>query len=143
MAPAQAIVVQAKTLGWRNSGGGEPHRGMRLCPTHRLVEFNKNWTKTAKTCSDFSTFPDLKVQSVTGGGLATFDARRLRILLFGSSLDRSRKPRPSQKPRARPKRRRDDSLHRHVSLTSGKGCLSSRVATSAYHFLCFLCLGAA
>ena len=71
-------MAQAKALGWRNSGGGEPHSGMRLCPTHRFVELNKNCANMFGFCH----ISDLKVQAVPGGGLATFDGKRLRFLLL-------------------------------------------------------------
>ena len=119
-------MAQAKTLSWRNSGGGEPHTGMRLCSTHRLVSSNlKNWQKHDRI---------LQHSQIRRSKLSR-EAGLPRLMphvwsfVFGSTLHRSRKqrPRPRQKPRARPKRRRDDNLHRHVSLTSGRGCFSSRV----------------
>ena len=123
VARAQASVMQAKTLGWCNRGGGEPHTGMRLCSTHRLVNSNKNWPNFATSqiwMSKLSREAGCYVWCLMS---ASF--------VCGFTLHRSRRQRP--RPRARPKRRRDDNLHRHVSPTSGR-VFRHVLKTSTGHF---------
>ena len=62
-------MAEAKVLGWRDSDGGEPQSGIRLCSTHRLVSLSRIY-KFQKIRQRQQTCSDVAVDSIPAVSLA-------------------------------------------------------------------------